>query len=94
MKFINKYLGFAIPFAIIIYSVVINKFPDGYIYTSGDYAQPVNIKYVFEQIFYVWGNKISAIGEGGFQSWFAAIPYYLVFYRIPDILNFTGSQTL
>lgn len=94
MKFIKKYIHFIIPVCIIAYSVLINKFPDGYIYTSGDYAQPININYVIKQIFYVWGNKISAIGEGGFQTWSTAIPYYLFFYALPKSLQFTDSQIL
>lgn len=94
LKRIKPYIVAIIPIGIILFSTLINRFPDGYIYTSGDFAQPINMTSVSNQLFHVWGNKFSAAGEGGFQSWFAAIPYYLSHYVVPESIGISPSQTL
>lgn len=72
----------------------VNRFPQGYIYVSGDFAQPINIEDILKNLFYTWGNGISAPSEGGFFSWFAASPYYLVFYFLPHKLGFSDTNIL
>ena len=94
IKRIKPYIIAIIPIAIILFSTLINSFPSGYIYTSGDFAQPINMTWVFNQMFYVWGDKLSATGEGGFQSWFAAIPYYFIHYMVPEAIGMQSSQIL
>jgi len=83
-----------LPYLVIIWAVLINLFPKGYIYTSGDFAQPVNMQNIFSDMFYVWNNRIAATGEGGFFSWFTAIPYYFVFYYLPLISGLMDSYVL
>lgn len=82
------------PVALFAWVAFVNRFPQGYVYVSGDFAQPINIENIFQNLFYTWGNGISAPAEGGFFSWFAASPYYFVFYYVPHLLGLTDTVTL
>jgi len=82
------------PLLIFLWVVFINRFPQGYIYVSGDFAQPINIENIFKNLFYTWGNGISAPSEGGFFSWFAASPYYFIFYLLPHKLGLNDTNIL
>ena len=94
IKTLKKLSMFMIPFLIILWIVYINKFPNGYVYNSGDFSQPINLSKHFNELFYTWGNGISAPGEGGPFTWFAASPYYFLFYIIPSRIGFSDSQIL
>ena len=83
-----------IPLVVILWVVIANIFPRGYIYTSGDFAQPINIEDMYKYLPFVWGNRLASPGEGSFFSWFAAIPYYFVFYLIPSYIGLEDSQIL
>ena len=73
------FLNIIWPLTIFFWVAYVNRFPPGYVYVSGDFAQPINIENIFKNLFYTWGNGISAPGEGGFFPWFTAVPYYLIF---------------
>ncbi|OGC77325.1 hypothetical protein A2619_04790 [candidate division WWE3 bacterium RIFOXYD1_FULL_39_9] len=83
-----------IPVLLLAWVTLVNTFPEGYIYTSGDFAQPVNIKNIFHHIYYTWNNRIGAGGEGGFFSWYPTLPYYLFLYLLPSMAGLTDSQIL
>lgn len=91
---VPKILNILWPLALFLWVAYINRFPQGYVYVSGDFAQPINIENIFKNLFYTWGNGIAAPAEGGFFSWFAAIPYYSIFYLLPHKLGFSESTTL
>ena len=93
-KIQNKYLYFLIPLVIILWVVAINSFPSGYVYNSGDFAQPINIKLLFKDFIYTWNTRVASPGEGGYFQWFAAVPYYFIFYYVPALMGFSETFTL
>ena len=94
IKNVKEYLYTLIPVLVIFWIVYINRFPEGYVYNSGDFSQPINLVSHFQNLFYTWGNRIASTGEGGSFSWFAAIPYYFLFYILPTHLGLNDTQDL
>jgi len=82
------------PILLFLWITIVNRFPDGFTYNSGDFSQPLNIESNFKYFFYVWGDRIASPGEGGFLAWFAAIPYYFFFYLLPATIGLSETQTL
>ena len=94
IKKLKEIAYFLFPILVIVWIVYINRFPSEYVYNSGDFSQPINLSKHFNELFYTWGSGISAPGEGGPFSWFAASPYYFAFYLVPTFLGLNDSQNL
>tara|TARA_B100000131_G_scaffold217020_1_gene208640 strand:+ start:2326 stop:4668 length:2343 start_codon:yes stop_codon:yes gene_type:complete len=77
-------------FVIILIFVLslVQLFPQGYFFSSGDAVQIVSFKSWFSNNYSSWSdNHIAAGGAGIHNSQFVEIPYYLLTYSISKIFN-------
>jgi len=88
------WLLYLLPLLVFGWIVFINRFPDGYAFTAGDFSQPRNIQETFHNFFYVWNNQLASVAEGGYFSWFSAFPFYFLFYFLPSKLGLSDTNTL
>ncbi len=83
-----------VPLLVLGWVAIVNRFPEGFTFSAGDFTQPTNIQKIFGDFFYVWGSRIAAPAEGGYFSWFSATPFYFFLYFLPSKLGLTDTQVL
>lgn len=94
LKRLRPFTIFLLPVLVIGWATYVNRFPQGYIFSGGDFSQPLNLQENFRRFFYVWNNRITAPAEGGFFSWFSATSFYFLDYYLPGRLGLNDTQIL
>lgn len=94
LRRLAPYVPLFLPILVIGWATYVNRFPNGFIFSGGDFSQPLNLQENFRRFFYVWNNRISAPAEGGFFSWFSATGFYFLNYYLPNRLGLNDTQVL